>query len=352
MAARRKALLVASTGGHLEQLTRLERSVHPAFDEAEYATFDDAQSRSLLDGRVVHTVDYIKPRGLKQALQAQAPALRILSQGGFTDVVSTGAAIAVPFLMAGRAIGLRSHYIESAARSDGPSLAGRMVSRLPGVYLYSQYPMWAEGRWQYRGAVFDRYRLSERAQSRRGAQRVVVTLGTMRGYSFRRAVDAVQRVLAEVASDDVEVLWQVGQTPVDDLDIDGKELVPAAEIRQAIAEADLVFAHAGIGSCLQILDAGRAPVLLPRRADQNEHIDDHQKMIAFELDRRRLAVSRDPELLTAADAIESMSRTVATDLDFVLPFRLQGLGRDAWLAPDGGVVTRLNSPQVSEQATS
>ena len=47
----RKALLVASTGGHLEQLTRLERAMRPAVNEAEYATFDDPQSRSLL-GRV------------------------------------------------------------------------------------------------------------------------------------------------------------------------------------------------------------------------------------------------------------------------------------------------------------
>lgn len=159
MGERRKVLLVASTGGHLEQLTRLERAMRPTLDEVEYATFDDPQSRSLLAGRRVHTVDYIPPRGLSKAVRAERPALRILRDGDFTDVVSTGSAIAVPFLSAASMLGLRCHYIESAARSEGPSLSGRLVSKLPRIYLYTQYPFWAERRWQYRGSVFDRYRL-------------------------------------------------------------------------------------------------------------------------------------------------------------------------------------------------
>lgn len=56
----RTALLVASTGGHLEQLKRLEPRFAPAFDQAAYATFDDPQSRSLLAGRDVHFVPYIR----------------------------------------------------------------------------------------------------------------------------------------------------------------------------------------------------------------------------------------------------------------------------------------------------
>lgn len=350
MPAPRRALLVASTGGHLEQISRLERAFTPGFDEVHYATFDDAQSRSLLEGRRVRHVDYIPPRGLQQALRAQVPALNILRTGGYTDIISTGSAIAVPFLWAARILGRRAHYIESAARSEGPSLSGRIASRIPGVHLYTQYPLWAEGKWQYRGSVFDRYALAPAETVPKVAGKVVVTLGTMRTYSFRRAVDAVRRTLGEVAAPDVEVLWQVGDTPVSDLPIQAKRLVPAAELRAAINEADLVFAHAGIGSCLQILDAGRVPVLLPRSGPRGEHIDDHQRMIAHELDRRGLAVRSDPDQLTSAALVSAMSGRAVSDPE-PASFRLQGQGREAWEEMSTATSVDL-SVLVSQEAAS
>lgn len=135
MGAARKALLVASTGGHLEQLARLEGRLSPQFESVQFATFDDQQSRSLLAERDVVYVERIPPRGLREASRVLRPALQEVKQGGYTDVISTGSAIAVPFMLAARCHGVRAHYIESAARSDGPSLTGRLVSRIPGVNL-------------------------------------------------------------------------------------------------------------------------------------------------------------------------------------------------------------------------
>lgn len=322
MSSTRKALLVAATGGHLEQLTRLEQSFEPGFGAAEYATFDDAQSRSLLAGRRVHYVNHIAPRDLRGASHALRPAFNIIRRGGFTDVISTGSGIAVPFLFASMVLRVRGHYIESAARSDGPSLSGRLVSGMPGVRLYSQYPNWASGSWQYVGSVFDGFHPTEPVRPPRAPHRVVVTLGTMRRYPFRRAVDAVHRVLSQVCGPNADILWQVGDTPVDDLGIAAKNLIPATEMQAAIKAADLVVAHSGIGSCLQILDAGHTPILLSRRKAHNEHVDDHQLMIARELNRRDLAVSRSPENLAPADVVRAMSRKVHK-LPTPSPFVLQ-----------------------------
>lgn len=317
----RRALLVASTGGHLEQLTRLLPRLTPAFDEVAFASFNDQQSRSLLAPYKAHYVERIPPRGWRQSLRAAPRAVDLLRTGRFTDIISTGSAIAVPFLGAATLRGARTHYIESAARSQGPSLSGRIVSHLPRVHLYTQYASWSDSAWRHEGSVFDPFVMVEKPSPVASAGRVVVTLGTMKRYPFRRAVEAVQQVLERVARPDVEVLWQVGDTPVDDLGIDSFELIPAHELKTAIREADLVFAHAGIGSCLQILDSGRVPVLLPRRRVHGEHIDDHQLLIADELDGRKLAISRDPSVLTAADAIESMGRSV-TLTKLPMPFAL------------------------------
>ena len=76
-------------------------------------------------------------------------------------IVSTGSAMALPFFALARARRLDCHYIESAARSDGPSATGRAISRIPGVRLYAQYSNWAGGGWHYRGSVFDSFEPDE-----------------------------------------------------------------------------------------------------------------------------------------------------------------------------------------------
>ncbi|WP_251838712.1 glycosyltransferase [Oceanitalea stevensii] len=304
-----RTLLVASTGGHLEQLWRLRSRLRPVLSDVEWATFDEAQSRSLLAGEVVHHVPYIPPRGYGEVVRVMPEARRILRTGRFDRVVSTGSGIALAFLPVARALGIRTHYIESAARAEGPSLTGRIVSRVPGTQTYSQYARWADERWQYRGSLFDGYDVAEERPVR-AAARVVVTLGTMKTYGFRRALEAVCRVLPDVLAPDAEVLWQVGVTDDSGLPVEGRADVPAAELHAAIAEADLVIAHAGIGSCLTTLDAGRCPVVLPRRQQHGEHVDDHQELIAHELDRRGLAVRRLPAELTAQDLRAAMARRV------------------------------------------
>ena len=65
----KKVLLVASTGGHLFQLTRLAPRLGLSPD-SEWVTFDTPQSRSLLKGKVVHHVPYVAPRDWKNIVRA------------------------------------------------------------------------------------------------------------------------------------------------------------------------------------------------------------------------------------------------------------------------------------------
>ncbi|MBM6402085.1 glycosyltransferase [Phycicoccus sonneratiae] len=311
-AARRTGpvLLVASTGGHLEELVRLRGRLGAAAEHCEWATFDDDQSRSLLEGERVHHVGYIGPRGYRAAVRGTLTAVDILRAGGYSAVVSTGSGIALPFFGAARAMGLPCHYIESAARAEGPSVTGRALSRFPGVHLYSQYPERSSGKWGYSGSLFDGFERSGAPAVTKAPSRVVVTLGTMRTYGFRRAVERLDALLPQVCAPDVEVLWQTGSTDVSDLGIDGRGLVPARELREAVAEADLVVAHAGVGSSLVALDAGRVPVLLPRRSVRGEHVDDHQVLISRHLDERGIAIGRDVDELTVEDLLAAAGGSV------------------------------------------
>ena len=307
-------LLVASTGGHLEQMFRLRSRFTPELGDVEWATFDTAQSRHLLAGETVHYVPFIRPKDVHGTLLSNTAAARIL--GGrnhrFARVVSTGAAVAVPFLARARALGMAAHYIESAARSEGLSMSGSMVARIPGVRLYGQYPGWTAGRWQFRGSVFDGFAPGE-PHSQRPIDKVVVTFGTQRDFGFRRAAERLVSLLPSVCTASPTVLWQTGATDTGGLGINSVDSVPAEDLADAIAEADLVICHSGVGTALLTLEHGKCPVMLPRRREMREHTDDHQRLIAEELGRRRLIVWADPDELAAAELERAATMTAVRD---------------------------------------
>jgi UDP-N-acetylglucosamine--N-acetylmuramyl-(pentapeptide) pyrophosphoryl-undecaprenol N-acetylglucosamine transferase len=309
-------LLVASTGGHLKQLHQLHRRLTTVEGPYHWATFDTPQSRSLLADERVTYVPFVGGRDPVNILRNVPRAARILRAEKIDTLVSTGSAVALPFFAVARARGLRCHYIESAARSTGPSVTGGLMARLPGVNRYAQYPAWAGDRWIYRGSVFDAYAPTSAAPAaseddgRAGVpiRRVVVTLGTFKDIGFRRLVVR----LLEILPPEVEVLWQTGDTDVSDLGIEGHHAIPERELIDAMAAADVVVAHAGVGTALAAMEVGRCPILVPRRLAHGEHVDDHQIQIADELGRRGLALSVDADDLTLGDLITAAAMRVET----------------------------------------
>lgn len=310
-------LLVASTGGHLKQLHRLHRRLVGIDGPFRWATFDTPQSRSLLDGEGVDFVHFVGGRDPGNVLRNVPLANSILRRHGVDTIVSTGSAMALPFFALGRTRGLNLHYIESAARSDGPSKTASMIARIPGVNLYAQYPAWAAGRWHYRGAVFDSFVPADEPPARpTRLRKVVVSLGTFKDYGFQRLVLRLLQILPA----DADVLWQTGDTDVSGLAIVGHHAIPERQLTEAIREADVLVAHAGVGTALAALEVGKCPILVPRRVSHGEHVDDHQIQIARELSGRDLALSVEADELTLAhllDAAGRQVRTVPVDPPFV-----------------------------------
>ncbi len=302
-------LLVASTGGHLKQLHQLHRRLDGISGPFRWATFDTPQSRSLLADEEVDFVPFVGGRDPRAVGRNFAYARRVLREHDVDTLVSTGSAVALPFFATARAKRLRCHYIESAARSDGPSLTGKLVSRIPGAHLYCQYAAWAGGRWHFRGSVFDAYEAATGEESRElgDLRRVVVTLGTYRGYGFPLLLQRLLELLPKGA----EVLWQTGDTDVTGFPIEGHEAIPERELTAAMAASDLVVAHAGVGAALAALEVGKCPVLVPRRLSRGEHVDDHQIQIARELSGRGVAVSVEADHLSVEDLCSAAGKTVS-----------------------------------------
>jgi UDP-N-acetylglucosamine--N-acetylmuramyl-(pentapeptide) pyrophosphoryl-undecaprenol N-acetylglucosamine transferase len=303
-------LLVASGGGHLAQLHRLVDRLPQPSEERTWITFDTPQSRSLLDGQDVRYLPYTGSRAYLQTARNAWTANGVLRGRRYQRVISTGAAPALSFLPITLLHEAEPIYIESAARSSGPSLTGSILSRTPGVRLFTQYERWADRKWRYAGSVFDGFEAVPGGGSR-SIERIVVTLGTIGGFGFSRLLER----LVDIIPPDVSVLWQVGSTDASRLPIDGIVSVPSRELNERMRSADVVVAHAGIGSALAALDAGRCPVLVPRERAHGEHVDDHQQLIAAELDLRGLAVHRPVEALTFKDLEHAAGRAVRARSD-------------------------------------
>jgi UDP-N-acetylglucosamine--N-acetylmuramyl-(pentapeptide) pyrophosphoryl-undecaprenol N-acetylglucosamine transferase len=313
-------LFVSSVGGHLAELHRLAPRLEGIDGDRLWVTFDTPQSRSMLQGEDVVYVDYTAARDFKSVLRHSRVAWRLFrGHHSFSTVISTGSGVALSFLPIGRLRGAHCHYIESATRSVGPSTTGQLLSRMPGIAVYTQHQRWAQPPWVYSGSVFDTFVPGPERAECPVIKRAVVTLGTMEQYQFRALVE---RALA-VLPGDAEVLWQVGCTDVSGLPITAHRQLPTRDLHDAIEQADVVIAHAGCGSSLDALMAGKKPVLVPRRAAHGENIDDHHMLIAAELATRDLAVVRSVDELTIADLRLAARGTVRTESE-PAPFHLCG----------------------------
>jgi UDP-N-acetylglucosamine transferase subunit ALG13 len=109
---------------------------------------------------------------------------------------------------------------------------------------------------------------------------------------------------------EAEVLWQTGPTDTTGLAIDATPDLPYPELMAAMRRADLVVSHAGVGSALGALEAGRMPILVPRRPEFDEIVDRHQQQAAHELEERGLALMREVDALTGEDLRRATGSTV------------------------------------------
>jgi glycosyltransferase involved in cell wall biosynthesis len=131
------ALLVCSSGGHLLQLMALK----PAWEGFErcWVTLDKTDARSLLDGETVFYAHGPTYRNVKNLARNLLLAWRIVRRTKPRVVLTTGAAVAVPFAWVARLRGARVVYVESITRIEEPSLTCRIIMPVADR-VYAQWP--------------------------------------------------------------------------------------------------------------------------------------------------------------------------------------------------------------------
>lgn len=120
-----KVCLVGSSGGHLMHLYMLK----PFWKKQErfWVTFDKEDARSLLEGEQVYPCYFPTNRNVKNLVRNTFLAWKVLRKEKPDLILSSGAAVAVPFFYLGKLFGMKTIYIEVFDRIDRPTLTGRLV---------------------------------------------------------------------------------------------------------------------------------------------------------------------------------------------------------------------------------
>ena len=102
---------------------------------------------------------------------------------------------------------------------------------------------------------------------------LVVTVGTER-FPFDRLLRAVDEAAERFRGE--EVFVQTGHSTYRPAHCRWARVLPYAELTERLRAARIIISHAGVGSFVSCARAGKIPILVPRRRQFGEHVDDHQ----------------------------------------------------------------------------
>lgn len=120
-----KVCLVGSSGGHLTHLYMLK----PFWKDKQrfWVTFDKEDANSTLEGEKVYHCYFPTNRNIKNLIKNTFLAIKVLRKEKPDLIISSGAAVAVPFFWLGKLRGSKTVYIEVFDRIDKSTITGKLV---------------------------------------------------------------------------------------------------------------------------------------------------------------------------------------------------------------------------------
>lgn len=116
---------------------------------------------------------------------------------------------------------------------------------------------------------------------------IFVTVGTHE-QQFNRLLEAVDEIISSGAiPEDEKVIVQSGYcTYRMQHATEQHKFIPHDEMLSLIQQARIVITHGGPSSFLPVVQVGKIPIVMPRRSEFHEHVNDHQVDFTREIDAR------------------------------------------------------------------
>ena len=103
---------------------------------------------------------------------------------------------------------------------------------------------------------------------------IFVTVGTHE-QQFDRLIKAIDDLKSnKVINEPVYV--QMGYSTYEPVHCDYSRFLSYKQMKEYMGSADVVITHGGPSSFIEAMAAGKVPVVVPRRGDLGEHVNNHQ----------------------------------------------------------------------------
>lgn len=142
-----KICLVGSSGGHLTHLYMLKDFWKDK--DRFWVTFDKKDANSILKEEKVYHCFFPTNRNIKNLIKNSFLAIKLLIKEKPNLIISSGAAVAVPFFYLGKLFGAKTIYIEVFDRIDKPTLTGKLVYPVTDKFIVQ----WEEMKNVYKKAI-------------------------------------------------------------------------------------------------------------------------------------------------------------------------------------------------------
>ena len=101
---------------------------------------------------------------------------------------------------------------------------------------------------------------------------IFVTVGTHE-QPFNRLVEYMDKW---AAGHDEEVIMQTGFSTYEPKHCEWSKLYPYSQMVELVEKARIVITHGGPSSFIMPLQIGKIPIVVPRKKEFDEHVNDHQ----------------------------------------------------------------------------
>lgn len=140
---------------------------------------------------------------------------------------------------------------------------------------------------------------------------IFVSLGTQ-DKPFNRIIDYVislKENLKEIKSE--KIIIQLGQTKLLKSDIERiksleniiiYDMLKPEKMKDIIKDADIIITHAGVGTIMECLERNKEIIVVPRKVENLEHVNNHQEEIAYEMEKQGF--------LTKVDTYEELENKI------------------------------------------
>lgn len=113
---------------------------------------------------------------------------------------------------------------------------------------------------------------------------IFVTVGTHE-QPFDRLLKCIDKMIEDGLIKE-EVVVQKGYTEYEPQNYKAEKLMPYDQMQKNIEDARIVITHGGPASFIAPLAIGKIPIVVPRKKEFNEHVNNHQLEFSKEVAKR------------------------------------------------------------------